>query len=206
MSPPLKVYLHARELLAEAGLRTHILASHSLEIEQCPSEAEVAILASPSLDERLQQQVQQLRDLGCDRIVVVVKALEQEDVGPFIELRVSGLILEEDASPPQLAQAASDVAQGGAHLPPRTAQCVLALVQDPQLRRDLLKPAVAARFDEREEAVVRLLAEGYDTYQIAEELHFSERTIKGVVHRIITKFGLRNRSHVVAYALRRGLI
>ncbi|WP_383826475.1 response regulator transcription factor [Streptomyces sp. NPDC058486] len=54
--------------------------------------------------------------------------------------------------------------------------------------------------------VLRLVAEGYDTADIAAKLSYSERTIKNVLHAVITRLQLRNRSHAVAYAMRQGLI
>ena len=42
--------------------------------------------------------------------------------------------------------------------------------------------------------------------KIAQELAYSERTIKNLIQDVTRRFGLRNRSHAVAYALRRGLI
>jgi DNA-binding NarL/FixJ family response regulator len=58
----------------------------------------------------------------------------------------------------------------------------------------------------REVEVLRLLADGLDTAEIARRLCYSERTVKNVVHDVTTRLQLRNRSHAVAYALREGLI
>ena len=58
----------------------------------------------------------------------------------------------------------------------------------------------------REVEVLRLLADGFDTQDIAKELCYSERTVKNVVHDVTSRLQLRNRSHAVAYALREGLI
>jgi len=54
--------------------------------------------------------------------------------------------------------------------------------------------------------VLRLVAEGWDTAQIATKLSYSERTVKNVLHDVTTRLQLRNRSHAVAYAMREGLI
>jgi DNA-binding NarL/FixJ family response regulator len=54
--------------------------------------------------------------------------------------------------------------------------------------------------------VLKLVAEGLDTSEIADSLSYSERTIKNVLHEVTTRLQLRNRSHAVAYALRNGLI
>ncbi len=59
---------------------------------------------------------------------------------------------------------------------------------------------------DREVDVLRLVADGYDTTQIAETLCYSARTVKNVIHDVTTRFNLKNRSHAVAYAMREGLI
>jgi DNA-binding NarL/FixJ family response regulator len=54
--------------------------------------------------------------------------------------------------------------------------------------------------------VLRLVADGLDTAEIATKLSYSQRTIKNILHDITSRLHLRNRSHAVAYALRHGLI
>lgn len=66
--------------------------------------------------------------------------------------------------------------------------------------------SAAAGLTEREAAVLRLIAEGWDTATVANRLCYSERTVKGTLHGVTTRLQLRNRSHAVAYAIRHGLI
>ena len=76
------------------------------------------------------------------------------------------------------------------------------------MQRQILAPR-GLRFSglsEREIEVLRLVAEGLDTGEIARRLSFSERTIKSVLHDVTTRLQLRNRAHAVAYAVREGLI
>jgi DNA-binding CsgD family transcriptional regulator len=54
--------------------------------------------------------------------------------------------------------------------------------------------------------VLRLVASGFSTQEIADELCYSQRTVKSILHDVTNRFQLRNRSHAVAYALREGLI
>lgn len=61
-------------------------------------------------------------------------------------------------------------------------------------------------FTARELAVLRQLAAGSSTAEIAAALHYSERTVKHIVHEVIVRHGLRNRVHAVAFALRQGLL
>jgi DNA-binding NarL/FixJ family response regulator len=64
----------------------------------------------------------------------------------------------------------------------------------------------ADELDERSLAVLRLLATGADTREIARTLSFSERTIKGVIHQVVYLLGARNRAQAVAEAMRRQMI
>ena len=54
--------------------------------------------------------------------------------------------------------------------------------------------------------MLRLVAEGLDTSEIAEKTSYSELTVKNVLHEVTTRLQLRNRAHAVGYALRNGLI
>jgi DNA-binding CsgD family transcriptional regulator len=58
----------------------------------------------------------------------------------------------------------------------------------------------------RELDVLRLAGEGLTTVEIAERLGCSERTVKMALQAVLERFGLRNRTHAVAYAIRAGLI
>ncbi|WP_055585467.1 helix-turn-helix transcriptional regulator [Peterkaempfera griseoplana] len=61
-------------------------------------------------------------------------------------------------------------------------------------------------FTARELAVLRQLAAGLSTLEIAAALHYSERTVKYIIHEMIVRHRLRNRVHAVAHALRQGLL
>ncbi|HET6708767.1 helix-turn-helix transcriptional regulator [Amycolatopsis sp.] len=58
----------------------------------------------------------------------------------------------------------------------------------------------------REVDVLRLMAEGWDTAEIAGKLCYSERTVKNVIYAMTNRLNLRNRPHAVAYAVRAGVI
>jgi DNA-binding NarL/FixJ family response regulator len=62
------------------------------------------------------------------------------------------------------------------------------------------------QLSERERRVLSLLADGHQTREIATALSYSERTIKNVLHDIVTKLDVRSRSHAIAFAVRAGLI
>jgi DNA-binding NarL/FixJ family response regulator len=64
----------------------------------------------------------------------------------------------------------------------------------------------AARLTEREQQVLSLIAAGHPTREVAQQLCYSERTVKNVLHAVVTKLNARSRSQAVAFAVREGLI
>ena len=86
-------------------------------------------------------------------------------------------------------------------------------VVTPELLRELLdglaagiERPVAPRLTDREQQVLALIAEGHPTREVAEQLCYSERTVKNVLHDVVTKLNARTRSQAVAHAVREGLI
>jgi DNA-binding NarL/FixJ family response regulator len=105
----------------------------------------------------------------------------------------------------ELLRAVRAAATGGGALPPQLVGEVLNQLR--QLRRGpVTRGNTRSPLTTREADVLRLLADGYDTVEIASRLQYSERTIKNIIHSLLQRLGLRNRPHAVAYAMRAGLI
>jgi DNA-binding CsgD family transcriptional regulator len=66
--------------------------------------------------------------------------------------------------------------------------------------------SLPAELSHREFDVLRLLADGDSTRDIAKRLSYSERTVKNIVHDVLVKLNCRTRAHAVALAARRGVI
>ena len=58
----------------------------------------------------------------------------------------------------------------------------------------------------RESEIVKLVAEGYTTRQIADMLEISEKTVERHRANVLDKLGMRDRVEVTRYAIRRGLV
>jgi DNA-binding NarL/FixJ family response regulator len=67
-------------------------------------------------------------------------------------------------------------------------------------------PPAGARLTDREQQVLSLIAAGHPTREVAQQLCYSERTVKNVLHDVVTKLNARSRSQAVAFAVREGLI
>ncbi|MEP7740082.1 response regulator transcription factor [Nocardioides sp. 31GB23] len=64
----------------------------------------------------------------------------------------------------------------------------------------------AARLTERELGVLRLLAEGMRTTEIARELHLGESTVKLHLSKVYRKLGVSSRTEALAAGMRLGLL
>ncbi|MDO8613708.1 MAG: response regulator transcription factor [Dehalococcoidia bacterium] len=129
-----------------------------------------------------------------------------EDYEYFFEVLragASGYALK-GASSNDLVSAIRAVHQGGVYLHPAVAKN---LVSDYVKR---MEPGEdRARYDglsDRERQVLKLVAEGKTSQQIAEELFLSVNTVQTHRAHIMEKLGLHNRTDLIRYALRKGLV
>jgi DNA-binding NarL/FixJ family response regulator len=102
------------------------------------------------------------------------------------------------ASSDEIARAVRQVHGGGSYLEPRVASRVIAQVQTPR--------RTTTSLSEREREVLRLVAEGQPTKQVARSLGITERTVKFHVNSIFHKLGAESRAQAVALAAQRGLL
>jgi DNA-binding NarL/FixJ family response regulator len=130
--------------------------------------------------------------------VLVFTAYDTDDrVLGAIRAGARGYLLK-GASGDDIAHAIRIVQAGGSYLEPRVASTVLAEVHSPHRAPDALSP--------REREVLRLVADGLPTKQIARQLTISERTVKFHVNSILRKLDADNRAQAVALAAQRGLL
>ena len=91
-------------------------------------------------------------------------------------------------------------------MPPDLLGKLMATVGSAGLTGQAGAPRTFGGLTQRELHVLRLLADGCTTSEIARELCYSERTVKNSIQAFTSRLQLRNRSHAVAYAVRQGLI
>jgi len=122
------------------------------------------------------------------------------------EVGVRGLLRRSEATCDALVRTIVRVAAGEGDVPADLLGRLLEQVG--RLQRQVLAPRGLAftGLTPRETEVLRLVAEGHDTSEIAARMCYSERTVKNVLHDLTTRLQLKNRTHAVAYAMREGLI
>ena len=142
-------------------------------------------------------------------VVLVAGPIREALLGPLISCGVVSILPWRGVTAELVAQAVLASHAGRAILPSTVARW---LVDGARLTRHEPIPATAGvgpgpgDLSEREIDVLRLLADGQDTAQIAARLRYSERTIKKILQDLTTRLQLRNRTHAVSYALRIGAI
>ena len=113
-----------------------------------------------------------------------------------------GVLCKDTLTPEGLRSALRAADNGAGILPPNLLASLLgSAAEDERGRR---APSRGARLTERERRVLRLIADGKPTREVAGALAYSERTVKSVLHDAITKLGARSRSQAIAYAVRHG--
>jgi DNA-binding NarL/FixJ family response regulator len=135
------------------------------------------------------------------RVLVLSQYEDREYVRRLLKAGVAGYVLKKSAGA-ELAGAIRAVARGG-------------LVLDPEVARTAMEeagPAAPAGTDpyealtDREKQVLKLVAEGQSNKEVAEVLGISVKTAMSHRERMMEKLGLHNRTELVRFALRKGVI
>jgi DNA-binding NarL/FixJ family response regulator len=174
------------------------VVGESAELSPEPSLAGLDILLFEATSRMLSQVVRLTSDLDL-ALVAVVDTSRRDVAADAVEAGIPAVLPRESLTPGTLAAALRAVMEGSTSLPPGLLEQLL----DRAARAGRQK---ASNLSNRELDVLRLLAEGEDTRQIAGQLKYSERTVKNVVHDLLVKMNCRNRAHAVALGARQGMI
>ncbi|MFI7601488.1 LuxR C-terminal-related transcriptional regulator [Actinoplanes sp. NPDC049681] len=139
-------------------------------------------------------------------VVLIADELSPEALLSVVRFRVRAVVPRRSVNAGALVRCVTAVAAGGGVMPPELIGCLLQHVD--RLHRDLrdVAPAGTGGLTEREIEILRLIADGLDTDEIAARLSYSARTVKNIMYGVTHRLNLRNRPHAVAYAVRAGLI
>jgi DNA-binding NarL/FixJ family response regulator len=136
------------------------------------------------------------------KVIALTQHDDKEFVLPVIEAGASGFISKIAASS-ELASGIRSVFHGDSYLSPSVAKV---LIEDYKHKgsRDGSDPY--NHLTERELEVLRLAAEGHTTQEIADTLVVSPKTVEGRKTSLMAKLGIHNRTELIKYALRKGII
>jgi DNA-binding NarL/FixJ family response regulator len=203
---PIATYVHGRDPISQAGVISQLRMRPEIRIVDSADQAVVAVIIADQVDETTTRELRTLRKDGRPRLMLVATTVDDAALVAAAEAGVGGLLRRSDASADLLIRTIVRVASGEGEVPPDLLGRLLEQVG--RLQRQVLAPRglTFTGLTPRETQVLRLVADGHDTSEIALQLCYSERTVKNVLHDLTTRLQLRNRSHAVAYAVREGLI
>lgn len=208
MTDRIPVFVYAADPVSQAGIATQLRGRPQLLVvdEADVDAAAVALIVCDEVDDETSRVIKALQRNSCPRVVVVVTRLDDVGLLAAVEAGACGLLRRSEAVPEQLESAIVAAAAGDGSVPPDLLGRLLHQVG--QLQRQVLAPRglTFSGMSEREISVLKLVADGLDTAEVANTLCYSERTVKNVIHDVTTRLRLRNRTHAVAFALRQGLI
>ncbi|MGW8766195.1 LuxR C-terminal-related transcriptional regulator [Streptomyces sp. NPDC055815] len=168
--------------------------------------AQVSLVVVDGIDDDVAALLNRLRYNSATRTALVIGTLGAGGLQRVIECGVPVVLRRAEADQDQLVRLVLAAANGEGVLPGDLLGELLSHVGN--LQRSALDPGALSlsTLTTREADMLRLVAEGLDTAEIARKTSYSERTVKNVLHEITTRLQLRNRAHAVGYALRNGLI
>lgn len=136
------------------------------------------------------------------KVLILTQYDDKEFVFPVIEAGASGFISKTAASS-ELASGIRSVSQGDSYLSPSVTKL---LIEDFQHGGGRASHDPYEQLTDRERDVLKLVAEGYTTQEIADMLVVSPKTVEGHRTNLMAKLGISNRIELVKYALRKGII
>jgi len=202
----LRIALADDQVLVRAGLRA-LLQTQGIVVacEADDGQALLDAVAATPVDVVLSdirmpgmdgiQALQQLRARGDRTPVLLLTTFDESDLLlRATDAGAQGFLLK-DAAPEDLREAIARVAAGETLLQP--------VSTDPVRARYRYRDEDAPRdtFNEREVAILRLLAGGYSNKEIARSLFLAEGTVKNYVSTILDKLGTRDRTRAVLKAI-----
>lgn len=200
----ISVFLQADDPIYRTGVAASL--RRDVTLQEDAALADVALVVADDLNEDCQILLRRIFRTTTARILLLVTTIDGRALVTAAECGAVGIVRRADATTEHLTHAIQAVARGDGHIPPDLQESLL--IEVGRVQSEILGPRGLhfAGLSSREIDVLRLIAEGHDTSEIARQLTYSERTIKNVLHSVTERFQLRTRAQAAAWAIRQGLI
>lgn len=137
-------------------------------------------------------------------VIILTTFNDDQYIFEALKSGASGYLLK-DALPQQIKEAIEAVYRGGALIQPDVAQKVVTRIREwdqPSREKD---PRLHL-LTEREIELLRLIGEGKNNNEIADELNITRGTVKNHISNILVKLDLRDRTQLAIFALKNDLV
>ncbi|MFF8883556.1 response regulator transcription factor [Streptomyces flaveolus] len=203
------VVVQADDLLTRDGTASFLAADDRVQL-LTPEELEAAdilVMLTATVTGKTLSAMSRAGQLseGRIRIVLVADHISEQQVALAVNHGLASFLVRPFTSFTQIATAAVEAHHGRSMVPPMMMSMLLERMRTMQ-KSESPAGLLPVELAQREIDVLRLLAEGMDTVEIANKLSYSERLIKSVIQAVVKRLDLRNRTHAVAYAIRMGIL
>lgn len=204
------VAVHAADPVLRLGVAQQLRQRPEVELladaDADAERARVSLVVVDVVDDDVAALLHRLRHNSATRTGLVVATLGAGSLQRVVECGVAAVLRRAEADQDRLLRLVLAIANGEGVLPGDLLGELLTRVG--RLQRSALDPRglSLSTLTAREAEMLRMVSEGLDTAEIARRTAYSERTVKNVLHEVISRLHLRNRAHAVGYALRNGLI
>jgi DNA-binding NarL/FixJ family response regulator len=209
---PVAVAIHAPDPMIRQGAAACLGVRPEVRVlaEDRAAQADVVLILTDAVTDEtfaVMEAIAAARaELGGARFVLVGDDVRRQHVLRAVGCGMVSVIPRGEATFARIVRAVLDVRDGRPQLPAAAVGWLADRLR--VIQRDVLEPhgLTGAGLETREVDVLRLLAQGLGTPEIATRLSYSERTVKNIIHGVLTRLRLRNRTQAVAYAMRSGAL
>lgn len=200
------VAVTAPDPISREGAISQLRRHPEIDLREETGPGTVALLIEDALDDAALTRLRRIVRSEGARAVLVTGTIRESELLDVVECGVGAIVWRHEATAHRLVQAVLAASRGDGDLPADLLGRLISQVGTLHRGAAGRPGAPSLGLAPREVDVLRLVAEGLDTGEIAGKLSYSERTVKNVMHGLTTRLHLRNRAHAVAYALREGYI
>jgi DNA-binding NarL/FixJ family response regulator len=212
----IRVVLADDHAVVRAGLKAVLSAAKDIEVvaeakngleavsyaERFKPDVVVMDLSMPELDGTAA--TKQIVDKGlASKVLVLTMHAEEDYLVPLMEAGAAGYLVK-SAADRELVDAVRAIAHGDVYVRPAAARVLAKNLtkKDPEkVNRERFE-----KLTQREQDVLRQVAQGFSAPEIGERLYISPKTVDTYKQRIHEKLGLAHRSDYVQFALKLGLL
>lgn len=136
------------------------------------------------------------------KILILTTFSDMEYIQEALKYGASGYLLK-DSSYDLICEGIKAAIKGNIVVHPEIANKILSNIPE---ERKAIKEAKSYGLTDRELTIIREMAKGHTNKEIGEKLYLSEGTVKNNITTILSKLNLRDRTQIVIFAFKNGLV